>query len=98
MGVNRAPSQGVLLVNVRRDARDKPLGEPVKAQVTGRIRDLLGNSRPLEFREIKEAGVIDYIAQFPIKSDDVMIFDLKAQAMGGPLISVQMRRALVVTE
>jgi hypothetical protein len=94
VGVQRSGGTGVMLVNIRRDARGQFLGDAVSGSVEGRVRDLLGNGRDLTFREVREAGVVDYIAQFPVRNDDLLIFDLEVRPDDGPMIPVQARQAL----
>lgn len=52
-------------------------GKPAtQAKVNGHVRNLIGNTRKLEFREVIEANAIYYLAEFPITNEEVMTFDL----------------------
>ncbi len=57
------------------------LGKPAaSAQVSGNVRNLIGNIRKLEFREIKEADAIYYLAEFPITNEENLTFDIDVNA------------------
>lgn len=59
-GLVRSKTQGVVNVSVVKD------GKPVAAQVSGQVKNLLGQDRQLTFKQLKEGDeAIYYLAQFP---------------------------------
>jgi len=50
--------------------------KPMAAVVSGSARNLIGNTRELEFREIVEQGVVYYIAEFPFSNEEHFRFDI----------------------
>lgn len=77
-GLVRGPKQGVVNIALL-DA-----GKAREANVSGNVRNLLGQSRALEFKQIREAEAVYYIAQFRFDSREVLHFDFKVQTSGGP--------------
>jgi len=67
-------SKNYALVNV--SVMEKGTGSPVgaKSRVTGELKNLMGQSRTLEFREIKEGQAIYYIAQIGVQSKETVNF------------------------
>ena len=60
-GLVRSKTQGVVNVSVVKD------GKPVAAQVSGQVKNLLGQDRQLTFKQLKEGDeAIYYLAQFPL--------------------------------
>ncbi|MBQ0728343.1 MAG: DUF4426 domain-containing protein, partial [Thalassolituus oleivorans] len=57
---------------------------PVSAKLTGTIRNLIGQVRELEFREIKETNAVYYISTFRFDDKDMYTIDLKATPEGQP--------------
>lgn len=52
-------------------------GKPAtSATVTGTSKNLIGNIRQLEFREVKEGNAIYYLAELPINNEEVLTFEL----------------------
>ncbi|WP_394247557.1 DUF4426 domain-containing protein [Vibrio profundi] len=57
------------------------LGKPATtAKVTGTARNLVGNTRTLSFREIKEGDAIYYLAEFPITHEENITFNIDVDA------------------
>lgn len=71
-GIDRLPKVALLLVNVR-DAK----GTAVRAAVSGKSRNLLGQTQQLTTRQIVEGAAISYIALFEISHLDTQTFELK---------------------
>ncbi|MBA1273687.1 DUF4426 domain-containing protein [Stutzerimonas azotifigens] len=80
-GLVRSRTQGVVNVSVLKQ------GEPVPSLVNGSVRNLLGQDRPLAFRQIKEGQAIYYLAQFPFDSRETLRFTLNVQPLGGEPMS-----------
>ena len=62
-------------VSVMEKAAGVPTG--VKSTVTGTLKNLMGQSRPLEFKEIKEGKAVYYIAQIGVQSKEVVNFNIE---------------------
>lgn len=57
------------------------LGKPATgAKLSGQARNLIGNIRELEFREVKEGDAIYYLAEFPISNEENLTFDIDVNA------------------
>ncbi|WP_322978854.1 DUF4426 domain-containing protein [Pseudomonas sp. C11] len=69
-GLARSKTQGVVNVAVLK------AGKASTAQVSGQVKNLLGQNTPLTFRQISESGAIYYVAQFPFNNREVMTFTL----------------------
>ncbi len=57
-------------------------GNPTAALVEGHASNLTGQLKPLEFREIKDAGAIYYLAEIKISDGEFLKFDLKVTPEG----------------
>ncbi len=76
-GLVRSKQLGVVNVAVLKSQ------QPVDALVSGTVKNLLGQDRPLTFKPFKEGDSTYYLAQFPFDSREVLRFDLNVQPMGG---------------
>lgn len=53
------------------------LGKPaLEAHISGQARNLIGQTRSLQFREIKEDKAIYYLAEFRISNEESLTFDI----------------------
>ncbi|MGL6316020.1 DUF4426 domain-containing protein [Vibrio sp. WXL103] len=53
------------------------LGKPATtAQLSGSSKNLIGNSRTLTFREVREGDAIYYLAEFPITNEETLTFNI----------------------
>ena len=83
-GLTRSKTQGVVNVSVIKD------GKPVAAQVSGVVKNLLGQDRPLGFKQLKEGDeAIYYLAQFPFDSQETLRFALTVQPTGAEPVSFE---------
>lgn len=81
-GLVRSKAQGVVNVSVLK------AGKPVAAQVSGTVRNLLGQDYPLTFKQLKERDeAIYYLAQFPFDSRENLRFNLNIQPTGAASIN-----------
>lgn len=80
-GLVRSKTQGVINISVLKS------GKPTAAQVTGTMRNLLGQNYPLKFKQIKEGEAIYYLAQFPFDSRETLRFNIGAQPAGSAAIN-----------
>nr|WP_064495097.1 DUF4426 domain-containing protein [Pseudomonas chengduensis] len=69
-GLVRSKTQGVVNVAVLK------AGKASTAQVSGQVKNLLGQSTALTFRQVTESGAIYYLAQFPFSNREILSFTL----------------------
>lgn len=62
-------------------------GKSVQVALRGQGKNLLGNVRQLEFQTIREGDSIYYIAQYPYRNEDNVLFtiDISSPTQGGEL-------------
>ena len=72
----RSKTQGVVNVVVMR------AGKSVPAAVSGTVKNLLGQSTPLNFQNVTEGDALYHMAQFKMTEREVLTFDLKIQEGG----------------
>ncbi|MBO1518197.1 DUF4426 domain-containing protein [Oceanisphaera pacifica] len=62
-------------------------GKAVQVNLTGNGKTLLGTERALEFQTIREGDAIYYIAQYPYRNEDNVLFtiDISGPKQGGEL-------------
>lgn len=83
-GLTRSKTQGVVNVSVIKG------GKPVAAQVSGVVKNLLGQDRALGFKQLKEGDeAIYYLAQFPFDSQETLRFALTVQPTGAEPFSFE---------
>ncbi|MBT9531614.1 MAG: DUF4426 domain-containing protein [Pseudomonas sp.] len=76
-GLVRSKSQGVVNVAVLK------AGTASSAKVSGTVKNLLGQSTALSFKEVKEGKAIYYLAQFPFEQRETLRFTLNVTAADG---------------
>jgi hypothetical protein len=82
VGLVRSKTQGVVNVSVLK------AGKPMAAQVSGAVKNLLGQDYPLTFKQLKEGDdAIYYLAQFPFDSRETLRFNLNVQPTGAAPIN-----------
>lgn len=72
-GLVRSKTQGVINIAVLK------AGKPSTAVVGGEVKDLLGKSTALTFRQVTEGEAIYYLAQFPFKTREMLSFTLNVR-------------------
>lgn len=82
VGLVRSKQLGVVNVAVLKEQA------PVDALVSGTVKNLLGQDRPLSFKSFKEGDATYYLAQFPFDSREVLRFELHVQPMGGEPVNL----------
>lgn len=56
-------------------------GKPaITANITGTSKNLIGQIRQLNFRQVQEGDAIYYLAEFPISDEEQLTFDLDVNA------------------
>jgi len=71
-GLKRSKNYALVNVSVMEKGAGTPTG--AKSKVSGKLKNLMGQSRTLEFREIKEGKAIYYIAQIGVQSKETVNF------------------------
>ncbi len=79
-GLKRSKNYAMINVSVMEKAAGAPTG--VKSAVTGNLKNLMGQSREIEFREIKEGKAIYYIAQIGVQSKETVNFNIEIMPDG----------------
>ena len=69
-----------------------------KASISGQVRNLIGQSRTLEFRQVREGEAIYYLAQFDFDSREVLTFQLSVQTPGGVAHSLNFNQEMFPEE
>jgi hypothetical protein len=76
-GLVRSKRQGVVNISVLK------AGAAMAASVDGEVKNLLGQSYPLNFKQINEGSAIYYLAQFPFENREVLRFSINVKAGDG---------------
>jgi hypothetical protein len=76
-GLVRSKTEGVVTVAVLSN------GQPLAARVDGEVKNLLGQSTPLAFRQVKEQDASYYLAQFPLEQREVLTFTINVKGSDG---------------
>jgi hypothetical protein len=76
-GIARDPRLAMVMVTVQDRA-----GAAVAASVTGEARNLLGQTQPLEMREVREDVTVYYLGLFSISNMETQTFDLAIRPAG----------------
>ena len=77
----RSKNRGMLNISVIKDVAGTT-GKPVMARVSARVVNLLGQSRHIQLREIREGEAIYYIGDFIIPDNNNLIFVLDVMPEG----------------
>lgn len=80
-GLKRSKNYAMVNISVMEKGAGTPVG--VKSKVTGNLKNLMGQSRALEFREIKEGKAVYYIAQIGVQSRENVNFFIDIVPEGG---------------
>ncbi|WP_096085638.1 DUF4426 domain-containing protein [Agaribacterium haliotis] len=78
-GIKRSAYES--LINVSIYNNNKPM-QSIAADINGRVRNLLQQSKKLDFIEIKEKNAVYYIAPVRINGEEVVHFELKVTPDG----------------
>jgi hypothetical protein len=81
-GLVRSKTLGVVNISVLQ------AGQPATAQVSGAVKDLVGRSHPLNFKQIKEGAAIYYLAQFPFSQREMLRFAIDLTGPDGVARSI----------
>lgn len=72
-GISRSPNN--ILVNI--SVLDKATKTAQNVVITGTARNLLGNTKTLEFKEVEEGDAIYYLAQLPFSDEEHYRFSIE---------------------
>lgn len=75
--IPRSGSLGYLSISVLQKTAKDDLHNPLGAELSGSIRNLIGQSRELKFRRVQEGKAIYYISTFRFDDGDMYNFELK---------------------
>ncbi|MDP0561455.1 MAG: DUF4426 domain-containing protein [Candidatus Endonucleobacter sp. (ex Gigantidas childressi)] len=76
--LERRSREGIVNIAVR-DTKLSSVGSAASAKITGRATNLLGQGSELVFQEVREGGVIYYLASFRFSNEDMLTFTLDVQ-------------------
>lgn len=72
-GLTRSKTVGVLNIAALRD------GKGQAAKVSGTLKNLLGQSSELKFKQVLESGAVYYLAEFPLRQREMLTFNIQVQ-------------------
>ena len=78
-GLRRSEGTALVMINVQQGGLS---GNGVPAQVTGTAKNLVGQSRALEFREVREDEAIYSIATVSVSNSETVTFGVQAVPEG----------------
>lgn len=70
-GIERSRALGFLNISVLKTQKDGALPVPVDAKISGRIMNLIGQSRELSFTRIQETGALYFYSTFRFDDQDM---------------------------
>ncbi|WP_298186409.1 DUF4426 domain-containing protein [uncultured Pseudomonas sp.] len=82
-GLARSKTLGVLNISVLK------AGKASSASVSGEVKDLVGRSHTLSFKQVNEGEAIYYLAQFPFTQQEMLRFTLSVRVADGVAHSVE---------
>ncbi len=75
--ITRSKNRALINISVIKNEGDNTLiGDPVKANISGTVKNLSEQLRELNLKEISENNAIYYIAETPINNEEVLKFSL----------------------
>ena len=72
-GLTRSKTVGVLNIAALKD------GKGQAAKVSGTLKNLLGQTSELKFKQVLESGAVYYLAEFPLRQREVLTFSIQVQ-------------------
>jgi hypothetical protein len=90
-GITRSRNRALINISVLKKTLGVG-GEPQLAQVTGKAINLRGQTRSLEFRELRDDSAIYYIAELGIDDGETLDFSIQAVPHSGEPLSVRFRQ------
>lgn len=81
-GISRSRSLGYLSISVLENFEQGGMAEARSAEITGTLKNLIGQTRELVFKEIRETDAIYYIATFRFDESDTYRINLQVKPEG----------------
>jgi len=81
-GITRSGALGYLSISILKKNGKDALASPVSGKVEGQLRNLIGQSKTLDFREIKENNAVYYISTFRFDDGDIYNISLQTTPEG----------------
>ena len=72
-GLTRSKTVGVLNIAALKD------GKGQAAKVSGTLKNLLGQTSELKFKQVLESGAVYYLAEFPLRQREMLTFSVQVQ-------------------
>ena len=72
-GLTRSKTVGVLNIAALKDRKGQA------AKVSGTLKNLLGQTSELKFKQVLESGAVYYLAEFPLRQREVLTFSIQVQ-------------------
>lgn len=95
-GLVRSKTQGVVNISVLKAG--KASSASVSVSVSGEVKDLVGRSHPLTFKQVNEGAAIYYLAQFPFTQREMLRFTITVSAADGVAHSFDFNQELFPDE
>jgi len=73
VGLTRSKTVGVLNVAALKN------GQGQAAKVSGSVKNLLGQTSELQFKQVLESGAVYYLAEFPLRQREMLTFSINMQ-------------------
>ena len=73
VGLTRSKTVGVLNIAALKD------GKGQAAKVSGTLKNLLGQTSELKFKQVLESGAVYYLAEFPLRQREMLTFSIQVQ-------------------
>lgn len=80
--IDRSGALAYLSISVLKKGKPDELPQAVTAEVKGQLRNLIGQSKALDFREIKETNAVYYISTFRFDDGDMYNLTLQVTPTG----------------
>lgn len=77
VGLTRSKTVGVLNVSALKSGQGQP------AKVSGTLKNLMGQTSNLQFKQVLESGAVYYLAEFPLREREVLTFTINVQVGDG---------------
>lgn len=77
VGLTRSKTVGVLNIAALKG------GQGQTAKVSGTLKNLLGQTSELQFKQVLESGAVYYLAEFPLRQREMLTFSISVQIGDG---------------
>lgn len=88
-GITRGRDRALVNISVL-----DPAGVPRKVTIEGTVKNLLGQLRPLTFREVTEGEAVYYLAAVKHTHEEVLRFEILLSAPEAPLMQLKFQQKL----